>query len=106
VVMLLFLNLALDEEHRRGGALTPERLDAAIVHGAVMRVRPKLMSVGTTILGLVPLMWMTGAGASVMKRMAAPMIGGLVSSTFLTLIVIPAIVVLIHRRNLREEPSK
>jgi Cu(I)/Ag(I) efflux system membrane protein CusA/SilA len=101
VVMLLFLNLALDDELKKGGAMTPGRLHEAIVNGAVMRVRPKLMSVGTTILGLVPLMWMTGTGASVMKRMAAPMIGGLVSSTLLTLIVIPAIYALLRRREMR-----
>jgi Cu(I)/Ag(I) efflux system membrane protein CusA/SilA len=101
VVMLLFLNLALDDELKKGGEMTKARLHDAIMHGAVMRVRPKLMSVGTTVLGLVPLMWMTGTGASVMKRMAAPMIGGLVSSTLLTLIVIPAIYALIRRRRLR-----
>jgi Cu(I)/Ag(I) efflux system membrane protein CusA/SilA len=98
VVMLLFLNLALQDEVRKGGTWTTERLHAAIVHGAVMRVRPKLMSVGTTILGLIPLMWMTGTGASVMKRMAAPMIGGLISSTILTLVVIPAIYALLRQR--------
>jgi Cu(I)/Ag(I) efflux system membrane protein CusA/SilA len=101
VVMLLFLNLALDDELKKGGEMTKARLHDAIMHGAVMRVRPKLMSVGTTVLGLAPLMWMTGTGASVMKRMAAPMIGGLVSSTLLTLIVIPAIYALIRRRRLR-----
>jgi Cu(I)/Ag(I) efflux system membrane protein CusA/SilA len=106
VVMLLFLNLSLNEEIRRGGEFTRERLHEAIIHGAVMRVRPKLMTVGTTIMGLLPIMWMSGAGSSVMKRLAAPMIGGLVSSTFLTLIVIPAIFVLIRRRNTREELSK
>jgi Cu(I)/Ag(I) efflux system membrane protein CusA/SilA len=98
VVMLLFLNLALQDEVRKGGTWTTERLHDAIVQGAVMRVRPKLMSVGTTILGLIPLMWMTGTGASVMKRMAAPMIGGLISSTILTLVVIPAIYALLRQR--------
>jgi Cu(I)/Ag(I) efflux system membrane protein CusA/SilA len=60
-----------------------------------MRVRPKVMTVATTILGLMPIMWMAGAGAGPMKRMAAPMIGGLVSSLLLTLIVIPAVYALL-----------
>jgi len=91
VVMLLFLNLAYRDECNSGDPMTVERLYVAIEQGAVMRVRPKIMTVATTILGLMPLMWMMGAGARPMKRMAAPMIGGLVSSTILTLIVIPAI---------------
>jgi Cu(I)/Ag(I) efflux system membrane protein CusA/SilA len=91
VVMLLFLNLAWEEEARRGGPVTAGRLLDAIVHGAVMRVRPKVMTVATTIMGLLPLMWMMGAGARPMKRMAAPMIGGLLSSAILTLVVIPVI---------------
>jgi Cu(I)/Ag(I) efflux system membrane protein CusA/SilA len=95
VVMLLFLNIAYDNEAARGGAITEERLHAAVIEGAVMRVRPKLMTVATTILGLMPIMWMTGAGAGPMKRMAAPMIGGLVSSLLLTLIVIPAVYALL-----------
>jgi len=101
VVMLLFLNLAYADEMKRGGAMTVERLYDAIVHGAVMRVRPKLMTVATTIMGLLPIMWMMGAGARPMKRMAAPMIGGLISSTILTLVVIPAVYALIERRRLR-----
>ncbi|HEX5132165.1 MAG TPA: CusA/CzcA family heavy metal efflux RND transporter [Candidatus Krumholzibacteria bacterium] len=105
VVMLLFLNLSFNEELQRGGAIGRERLDDAIIHGAVMRVRPKLMTVGTTIMGLLPIMWMTGAGSSVMKRMAAPMIGGLVSSTLLTLIVIPAIYALLRRREMAKLKS-
>jgi Cu/Ag efflux pump CusA len=101
VVMLLFLNLAYEEESRRGGPITAGRVHDAIVHGAVMRVRPKIMTVATTIMGLLPLMWMTGAGAQPMSRMAAPMIGGLVSSTVLTLIVIPAIYAIWKTRTIR-----
>jgi Cu(I)/Ag(I) efflux system membrane protein CusA/SilA len=71
--------------------MSTARIYDSIIHGAVMRVRPKIMTVATTIMGLLPLMWMMGAGARPMKRMAAPMIGGLVSSTILTLIVIPVI---------------
>ncbi|HER34908.1 MAG TPA: efflux RND transporter permease subunit [Halothiobacillaceae bacterium] len=98
VVMLLFLNLAYEEELGRGGDMSTPRLYESIIHGAVMRVRPKIMTVATTIMGLLPLMWMMGAGARPMKRMAAPMIGGLVSSTILTLIVIPVIYAIVKSR--------
>ena len=70
---------------------TKEDLFEAIKYGAVQRVRPKLMTVLTTILGLVPIMWAHGVGADTAQRIAAPMIGGLVSSTVLTLVIIPAI---------------
>ena len=66
----------------------------AIIEGAVQRVRPKIMTVLTTIVGLLPLMWAEGPGADVGKRMAAPMVGGMVTSTILTLIIIPAIYML------------
>ncbi len=107
VVMLLFLNIAYKNELARGGALTRKRLYDAIIEGAVMRVRPKLMTVMTTIMGLMPIMWMTGAGARPMKRMAAPMIGGLVSSLLLTLIVIPAVYAIVQawRGKVREKDA-
>jgi Cu(I)/Ag(I) efflux system membrane protein CusA/SilA len=101
VVMLLFLNLAYKDELVRGGTMTTPRLYDSIIHGAVMRVRPKIMTVATTIMGLLPLMWMMGTGARPMKRMAAPMIGGLVSSTILTLIVIPVIYAIVKSRGTR-----
>jgi len=106
VVMLLFLNLAYEEELRRHGTMTPARLYEAIINGAVMRVRPKLMTVATTIMGLLPIMWMMGTGARPMKRMAAPMIGGLVSSTILTLVVIPVIYALVKSRDGRTDVAK
>ncbi len=99
VVMLLFLDLAYEEERRRGEGMTLPRLYDAIIHGAVMRVRPKIMTVATTIMGLLPIMWMMGTGARPMKRMAAPMIGGLVSSTILTLIVIPVVYAIVKSRS-------
>ncbi|MFQ5511546.1 MAG: efflux RND transporter permease subunit [Candidatus Krumholzibacteriia bacterium] len=98
VVMLLFLNIAYTKEKARGGVMTRTRLHRAIMEGAVIRVRPKLMTVATTIMGLLPIMWMIGAGSRPMKRMAAPMIGGLISSTILTLIVIPAIYAIVKAR--------
>jgi Cu(I)/Ag(I) efflux system membrane protein CusA/SilA len=70
---------------------SPADLQDAIMEGAVERVRPKLMTVATTFLGLLPVMWGTESGSEVMKRIAAPMVGGLVSSTILTLVIIPVI---------------
>ncbi|HET6348955.1 MAG TPA: CusA/CzcA family heavy metal efflux RND transporter [Candidatus Krumholzibacteria bacterium] len=101
VVMLLFLDLAYEDEMKKSGrVMTPQRLHDAIIHGAVMRVRPKIMTVATTIMGLLPIMWTIGTGARPMKRMAAPMIGGLVSSTILTLIVIPVIYAIVKSKGM------
>jgi Cu(I)/Ag(I) efflux system membrane protein CusA/SilA len=95
VVMLIYLNHALAQiEARRaaeGRALTRRDLYDAIMEGAVERVRPKMMTVVAIMAGLLPIMWSTGAGSEIMQRIAVPMIGGMISSTLLTLIVIPAI---------------
>jgi Cu(I)/Ag(I) efflux system membrane protein CusA/SilA len=90
VVMLLYLDQAW--KARLSAATTPTTRDLyeAIVEGALERLRPKMMTVTAIIAGLLPIMWSGGAGASVMKRIAAPMIGGMVSSTVLTLVVLPA----------------
>jgi len=90
VIMHVYLELSYRKravEH--GPVLTRPQLHGAVEEGAVLRVRPKMMTVMTTILGLLPIMWATGAGAGPMKRMAAPMIGGLVTSTIHTLVLIP-----------------
>ena len=73
-------------------------MDEAIIHGAVKRVRPKMMTVAAAFMGLLPIMWSTSAGADVMKRIAAPMLGGLVTSFLLELLVYPAIYKLWKRR--------
>ena len=95
VVMLIYLNHALAQiEARRGAegrALTRRDLYDAIMEGAVERVRPKMMTVVAIMAGLLPIMWSTGTGSEIMQRIAVPMIGGMISSTLLTLIVIPAI---------------
>jgi Cu(I)/Ag(I) efflux system membrane protein CusA/SilA len=91
VVMLIYLDQAYRERRERGLLRGRADVDAAVEHGAVERVRPKMMTVTAIIAGLVPILWSTGTGADVMKRIAAPMVGGMVSSTLLTLIVIPAI---------------
>lgn len=95
VVMLIYLNHALDEVRAKcaasGRELTRADLHDAIMVGAVDRVRPKMMTVVAIMAGLLPIMWSSGAGSEVMQRIAVPMIGGMVSSTILTLVVIPAI---------------
>ncbi len=88
VVMLLYLDRAWNE---RRGLGHDESLEATIERGAVLRVRPILMTVTAIIAGLVPILWSHGTGASVMQRIAAPMIGGMVSATVLVLVVIPVL---------------
>ncbi len=94
VFMLLYLDLAYDERKSAGAMRTREDLEAAIFHGAVKRVRPKVMTVACAFFGLVPIMWSTGTGADVMKRIASPMIGGLFTSFVMELLVYPAIYLL------------
>ena len=91
VIMLVYLDEAYERRVREGRMTTVQDLREAIMEGAVQRVRPKMMTVAAIMGGLLPIMWTTGTGADVMKRIAAPMIGGMVSSTILTLLVIPAL---------------
>ena len=91
VVMLVYLDESYQRRQAEDRMRSPADLQDAIMEGAVERVRPKLMTVATTFLGLLPVMWGTESGSEVMKRIAAPMVGGLVSSTILTLIIIPVI---------------
>jgi Cu(I)/Ag(I) efflux system membrane protein CusA/SilA len=100
VFMLLFLDLSYDEAKVSGRLKTTGDLVEAIIHGAVKRVRPKAMTVSAAFLGLLPIMWSTGTGADVMKRIAAPMVGGLVTSFALELLVYPAIYFLWRRREM------
>jgi Cu(I)/Ag(I) efflux system membrane protein CusA/SilA len=99
VVMLIYLDQAMREiktaHNVSRAAFTRTDLHEAIMLGAVERVRPKMMTVVAIMAGLVPILWSTGAGSEVMQRIAVPMIGGMVSSTALTLVVIPAIYALI-----------
>lgn len=91
VFMLLYLDIAYYDQKARGLMHTKEHLRHAIVEGAVKRLRPKFMTVAVMFMGLVPIMWATGSGADVMKRIAAPMIGGIFTSFIMELIVYPAI---------------
>ena len=91
VVMIVYIDHAFARRVREGRIRSLDDIIAAHAEGTVMRVRPKLMTVGTMLIGLVPLLWATGSGADVMKRIAAPMVGGLLSSAFLTLELIPVV---------------
>jgi Cu(I)/Ag(I) efflux system membrane protein CusA/SilA len=102
VVMLIYLDSAHRELAHRlredGRSMTRGDVYAAIMAGAVERVRPKMMTVTAIIAGLLPILWSTGTGSEVMMRIAVPMIGGMLSSTVLTLVVIPAIYALVKMR--------
>ena len=100
VVMLLYLDHAWENITRAGRRPTIQELHSAIEHGAVNRLRPKLMTVAAIMLGLLPAVWAHGTGAEVMQRIAAPMIGGMITSTILTLLVIPVLYFLWRRRGL------
>jgi len=109
VVMLIYLDHALSEHRtraeREGRVFAPEDLHAAIMEGAVERVRPKMMTVCAIVAGLLPILWSTGTGSEVMQRIAVPMIGGMLSSTVLTLIVIPAIYAIVKGWRLDAAPG-
>ena len=100
IFMLLFLDLSYEEARAKGLLRNHGELVEAIVHGAVKRVRPKMMTVTAAFMGLMPIMWSTGTGADVMKRVAAPMVGGLVTSFALELLVYPALYLLWKRRHM------
>ncbi|MBD3223130.1 MAG: CusA/CzcA family heavy metal efflux RND transporter, partial [Caldithrix sp.] len=105
VVMLVYLDNVFKEWKNSGRLKSVSHLHSVVIEGAVERVRPKLMTVFTTMIGLMPILWGVGAGSQTMKRIAAPMVGGLVSSTLLTLIVIPAIYYLWKIRQLNKLPA-
>jgi Cu(I)/Ag(I) efflux system membrane protein CusA/SilA len=91
VFMLLYLDLAFFARREKGMMRTREHLREAVIEGAVKRLRPKFMTVAVMFLGLAPIMWATGAGSDVMKRIAAPMVGGIFTSFLMELLVYPAI---------------
>jgi len=103
VVMLLYLDLAYNQWRQEGKMRSASDLRDAIYHGAVKRVRPKVMTASVIIAGLLPILWSHGAGADVMKRIATPMIGGIVTSTVMELIVFPAIFFLWRSRRIQLE---
>jgi Cu(I)/Ag(I) efflux system membrane protein CusA/SilA len=103
VVMLLYLDHAYDDWKKRGMMRGLKHLKESIHHGAVQRVRPKIMTASVIIAGLLPIMWSHGTGADVMKRIAAPMVGGVVTSVMLELLVYPVIYYLWKGWSLRKE---
>jgi Cu(I)/Ag(I) efflux system membrane protein CusA/SilA len=105
VVMLIYLKHAWEARLGDGQAPTPEALDEAIREGAVLRVRPKAMTVAVIIAGLLPIMWSHGTGSELMQRIAAPMVGGMITAPLLSLLVIPAAYRLMRRRDLLRADS-
>ncbi|NOZ86570.1 MAG: efflux RND transporter permease subunit [Deltaproteobacteria bacterium] len=103
VVMLVYLDESYNRWKKQGRLLGLAELKSAITEGAVERVRPKLMTVATTMIGLLPIMFGTETGTRVMKRIAAPMVGGLLSSTVLTLIILPAVYMMWRQWSLRRK---
>jgi Cu(I)/Ag(I) efflux system membrane protein CusA/SilA len=101
VVMVVYLHEALDEKLREKQVLGPRDVWDATIAGSILRLRPKLMTVGTTVLGLLPIMWSTGVGSDLMKPIAAPIVGGMVTSTIHVLIVTPVIFYLMKTAALR-----
>ncbi len=106
VIMLIYLNQAYKEKRMQGQMNSLKDLYDAIIVGAVDRVRPKMMTVITIMAGLLPILWGAGTGSEVMKRIVAPMVGGMISSTILTLIVIPVIYYLWKSRALRRQAKE
>jgi Cu(I)/Ag(I) efflux system membrane protein CusA/SilA len=103
VVMLLYLDLAYEKWKKEGLLKTKSDLQDAIMFGAVKRIRPKIMTVSVILAGLVPIMFSHGTGADVMKRIAAPMVGGVITSTILELIIYPAIYMIWRGRGLAKD---
>ncbi len=105
VVMLLYLDLAYKQWQTEGRMKTLDDLKDAVMHGAVKRLRPKMMTVCVILAGLIPIMFSQGTGADVMKRIAAPMIGGVISSTILTLIIYPVIYIIWKGRTIKHNET-
>src|SRR5436853_3039114 len=101
VVMVVYLHEALDRRLRRGGTITEDDIREATIAGSVLRLRPKLMTVSVVMAGLIPIMWSTGVGSDVMKPIAAPIIGRMVTSTIDVLVNMPVMFYLMKRRALR-----
>jgi outer membrane protein TolC len=103
VVMVIYLKDAVERRRERDGVLSRESLMEAVTEGALLRLRPKVMTVSTVVAGLLPIMWSTSAGAEVMKPLATPVLGGMVSSLLHVLIVTPVIFFWLHERQLKKE---
>jgi Cu(I)/Ag(I) efflux system membrane protein CusA/SilA len=98
VMMVMYLKQALAQRMASGVAITPAVVDDAIREGAVMRVRPKAITVFTLLVGLAPVVFGTGTGSELMSRIAAPMLGGMITAPLLSLFIVPAVYALLRRR--------
>jgi Cu(I)/Ag(I) efflux system membrane protein CusA/SilA len=101
VVMVIYLHEALNR-HIAAGALTHEGIELAVIEGAVQRLRPKLMTVAVVMLSLAPILWESGIGSDVMKPIAAPIVGGMITSTVHVLILVPVFFAIMKERELRK----
>src|SRR5439155_27292672 len=99
--MVVYLHEALDKRLRQGTPLTEQDVREATIAGSVLRLRPKLMTVTVVMAGLLPIMWSTGVGSDIMKPIAAPIIGGMITSTIHVLIITPVIFYIMKTRALR-----
>jgi Cu(I)/Ag(I) efflux system membrane protein CusA/SilA len=106
VVMVIYLGEAVERKRAALGHLTRVALMEAVTEGALLRLRPKVMTVSTVVASLLPIMWSTSAGAEVMKPLATPVLGGMVSSLLHVLIVTPVIFFWLHERELRREEKR
>jgi Cu(I)/Ag(I) efflux system membrane protein CusA/SilA len=102
VVMVVYLHEALDKRLRQGGEITARDVLQATIDGSVLRLRPKLMTVTVVMASLIPIMWSSGVGSDVMKPIAAPIIGGMVTSTVHVLVITPVIFYIMKLRALRK----
>jgi Cu(I)/Ag(I) efflux system membrane protein CusA/SilA len=98
--MIIYLHEALDRRLQRG-PISARDIREATIEGSVLRLRPKIMTVGTTLIGLIPIMWSAGVGADVMKPIATPIIGGVITSTIHVLIITPVIFAMVKERALK-----
>jgi Cu(I)/Ag(I) efflux system membrane protein CusA/SilA len=99
--MVIYLHEALEMRLQRGDDITEEDIREATIAGSVVRLRPKLMTVSVVMAGLLPILWSTGVGSDIMKPIAAPIVGGMVTSTIHVLIITPVIFYIMKRRALR-----
>jgi Cu(I)/Ag(I) efflux system membrane protein CusA/SilA len=102
--MVVYLDEAFQRHLALNSSMTEDALQQAVIEGAVQRLRPKLMTVAAVILSLAPILWETGIGSDVMKPIAAPIVGGMITSTIHVLILVPVFFLLIKRRALRRNP--
>jgi len=103
VVMVVYLHEALDHRLQNNRLLTDADIEAAVIEGAVQRLRPKLMTVTAVLASLIPILWESGIGSDVMKPIAAPIVGGMITSTIHVLILVPVFFVVMKQRALRRE---